>query len=60
MAHFLDQNHGGVLIQWLVDGDHLAQLHQVLDHFRCLDGHLVRQLGHRDGLWHMHFQHARF
>ena len=26
-----------------VDGDHLAQLHQVLDDFRGLDGHLVRR-----------------
>ena len=31
VAHFLDDDHGRFLVQRLVDGDHLAQLHQVLD-----------------------------
>jgi hypothetical protein len=58
VAHFLDHDHGGVLVQRLVDGDHLAQLHQVLDHLGRLDRHLVRQFGHGDGFGHVHFQHA--
>ena len=59
VAHFLHDDHRGVLVQRLVDGRHLAQLHQLLDDFRRLDGHLVRQLGDRDGLGHVHFEHAR-
>ena len=58
VAHFFDDDHGRVLVERLVDGDHLAHLHQRLDDFGCLDGHLVRQLGHGDGFRHMHFQHA--
>jgi hypothetical protein len=58
VAHFLDHDHGGVLVQRLVDGDHLAQLHQVLDDLGGLDRHLVGQFGHGDGLGHMHFEHA--
>ena len=60
VAHFLDHDHGRVLVQRLVDGDHLAQLHQVLDHLGRLHGHLVRELGHRDGFGHVHFDHAGF
>ena len=48
------------MVQRLVDGDHLAQLHQLLDDLRCLDRHLVGQFGHRDGLGHVHFQNAEF
>ena len=33
MAHFFHHDHGGVLVQGLVDGDHLSQLHQLLDNF---------------------------
>ena len=58
VAHFLDHDHGRVLVQRLVDGDHLAHLHQRLDHLAGLDGHLVGQFGHRDGLGHMHFNDA--
>jgi hypothetical protein len=60
VAHFLDHDHGRVLVQRLVDGDHLAQLHQVLDDLGGLDRHLVGQFGHSDGLGHVHFQHAGF
>ena len=60
VAHFFHHDHGGVLVQRLVDGDHLAHLHQGLDHFRRLDRHLVCQLCHRDGFRHMHFDDARF
>src|SRR5699024_1574236 len=55
MAHFLDQDHGGFLIEHLVDGDHLAQLHQVLDDFGGLEGHFVRKFGYGDGFRHVNF-----
>ena len=60
VAHLFHQNHGGVLIQWLVDGDHLAQLHQVLDHLGGFHGHFVGQLGHRNRLGDVHFKNTRF
>ena len=60
MAHFLHHNHGGILVQRLVDRHHLAELHQMLDDFRRLDRHLVGQLGHGDGFGHMNFNHACF
>ena len=61
VAHFLDEDHGRFLVQLLVDGDHLAQLHQLLDDLGSLDRHLVGQIGHRDGFGHMDFLdlHAR-
>src|SRR5699024_11165894 len=33
--------------------DHLAEIHEVLDDLGCLDGHLVGQVGHRDGFRHV-------
>ena len=60
VAQLFHQNHGGVLVQRLVDGDHLAELHQLLDHLRGLHRHLVGEFRHRDGFRHVHFQHARF
>ncbi len=57
VAHLLDDDHRGFLVELLVDGDHLAQLHQVLDHLAGLDAHLVRQIGHADGLGDVHFLH---
>jgi hypothetical protein len=60
VAQFFHHDHGGVLVQRLVDGDHLAHLHQRLDDLRRLDGHLVCQLCHRDGFRHVHFKDARF
>jgi len=32
VAHFFHHDHGGFLVQVLVDGDHLAELHHLLDH----------------------------
>jgi hypothetical protein len=55
VAHLLDDDHRRLLVELLVDGDHLAQLHQLLDDLGGLDAHLVRQVGHRDGLGHVHF-----
>ena len=60
VAQLFHQNHGGVLVQRLVDGGHLAELHQLLDDFRGFDRHLVGQLAHGDGFRHVHFQHACF
>ena len=60
VTHFFHQNHGGVLVKRLVDGDHLTQLHQVFDHFRGFDRHLVCQFSHRDGFGHVNFNHACF
>jgi hypothetical protein len=60
VAHFFHHDHGGVLVQRLVDGDHLAHLHQRLDDLRRLDRHLVRQFSHGDGFGHVHFNDARF
>ena len=60
VAHFFHHDHRGVLVQRLVDGDHLAHLHQRLDHFRRLDCHLVRQFGHSNGFRHVHFNDAGF
>ena len=55
MAHFLDHEDRGVLIQRLVDRDHHAHLHQHLDHFTRLDSHQLGQIGHGDCLWHGYF-----
>eukprot|EP00042_Codosiga_hollandica_P026765 m.128529 g.128529 ORF g.128529 m.128529 type:complete len:506 (-) comp52295_c0_seq7:2236-3753(-) len=60
VTHFLDQDHGRLLVQLLVDGDHLAQLHQLLDYFGSLDRHLVRQIGHGNGFRHVHFLDLHF
>jgi hypothetical protein len=49
VAHLFHQDHRGFLVQHLVDGAHLAQLHQLLDDLGCLHRHLVRQFGHGDG-----------
>src|SRR5690606_23806187 len=58
--HFFHHDHGGVLVQRLVDGDHLAHLHQHLDQLGRLHRHLVSQFGHSDGFWHRDFQRAEF
>ena len=50
-----------IAVSWSSDWlmvDHLAELHQLLDDFRRLHRHLVRELGDRNGFRHMHFEHA--
>ena len=47
VAHFLDDDHRRLLVELLVDGDHLAELHQVFDDLGGLDRHLVGEVGHR-------------
>src|SRR5690606_15047541 len=53
MAEFLDDQHGGVLIDGLVDGGHGAELHQLLDHHRGLHRHALGQFAHLDALRHL-------
>src|SRR5690606_22704568 len=48
------------LVEHLVDGDHLAQLHQMLDDLSSLDCHLVRQIGHCNGFRHVNFTRDEF
>ena len=50
VTHLLGDQLSGLLIDHLVDGRHGAHLHHRLDDFDTLDGHLVGQLGHSDGL----------
>ena len=50
VPEFLDHQHGGLLVQGLVDRRHDADVHQHLDDFGRLDGHLGGQFRHRDGL----------
>ena len=57
MAHFLDDEHRRVLIEHLVDRDHLPHLHEGLDHFGGLDGHLVGKVRNADRLRHLNFTH---
>src|SRR3989304_1185475 len=54
VAHFLDHDHGAFLVEDLIDGHHLAELHQYLDYLRRLPGHLVREVGYGDGLRYVH------
>ena len=54
VAQLLDHEHRGVLLDRLVDGGHDAHVHQHLDDFGRLDRHLLRQLGHGDGLADRH------
>ena len=48
------------MVQRLVHGGHLAQLHQMFDDLGGLDRHLVGQLGHGDGFRHVNFEHTHF
>ena len=43
VAHLLDHQHGGLLVQRLIDRRHDADVHQHLDDLGRLDGHLLRQ-----------------
>jgi hypothetical protein len=50
VAEFLDHQHRRIALDRLIDGRHDAEVHQHLDDFGGLHCHLLRQLGHRDGL----------
>jgi len=60
VAQFFDHDHGRVLVKRLVDGDHLTELHKLLDDLGRLDGHFVGQFGHRDRLGHMNLENLGF
>ena len=60
VAHFFNENHGRILIKHLIDGDHLAHLHQNLDDFGGLHAHLVREIGNGNRLRHTHLTHHGF
>ena len=60
VTQFLNHNHGCILVQWLIDGNHLTQLHELFDDLRRFDRHFVSQFSHRDGLWHMNLKHTDF
>ena len=42
MTHFFHQNHGGVLIQHLVNRHHLPHAHQNFDQLRGFNRHFMR------------------
>ena len=48
MAHLLDDEHRGVLVEHLIDRDHHAHLHEGLDDLVGLDGHALRELADGD------------
>ena len=57
MAHFFHHNHGRFLVEHLIDGNHLAHLHECLDHLCALNRHLVGEVCHRNGFGNMHLAH---
>src|SRR5690606_31514949 len=57
VAHVFSQDGGGVLIQHLVDGHHVAVLEHVLDNFGSLHRHFLSQFGYGDGFTNYHFTH---
>ena len=60
VAHFLDDEHRRILIEHLVDRNHLTHRHQRLDDFRSLHGHLVGKIGNGNRFRHLHFAHDIF
>ncbi len=52
VAQLGDDDHRSLLVEHLVDRDHVAELHERLDDFRRLDRHLVGELSHSDGFRH--------
>ena len=59
VAHLLDHDHRGLLVEHLVDGGHGAELHQGLDDLGGLHRHAVSQLADGDGLGHRDLAHQR-
>ncbi len=57
VAHFLDHQHCGVLLDHLIDRRHHAHVHHDLDDFGGLDRHFLRQLADRHGLADRHLAH---
>ena len=60
MAHLLDDERRGVLVEHLIDRDHHAHLHERLDDLVGLDGHALRELADSDRLADLDFtNHGR-
>ena len=59
VAKFLDREHCGVVIEYLVDGDHHAHLEQRLDYFAALECEFLRQIGHADAFADRDITHHR-
>ena len=55
MAHFFDQDHGGFLVELLVDGGGLAEFEKVGDQAGCLFVHALGQIAYGDGFGHGDF-----
>ena len=59
VAQLRHDNGGRVAVEHLIDGHHRAEFHQGLDDLGRLDGHLLGQFRHRDGLGQNHFMDDR-
>ena len=49
VPHLLHQNHGGILVEHLINGHHAAHLHEGLDDFGRLHRHLMSKVPNRNG-----------
>ena len=59
VAHGLDDDHRGRLVQGVVDARQHAFLHEFGDDLLRADRHLARQFRHSNGLGHFHRMHDR-
>ena len=59
VAHGLDDDHRGRLVQGIVDARQHAFLHEFGDDFLRADRHLAREFRHGNGLGHFHRMHDR-
>ena len=59
VTHLFHHDHGRLLVEHLIDGHHLAHLHQSLHHLGALDRHFVGKIGHGDGLGNMNIVNLR-
>ena len=57
VSHFLGHHLSGFLVNHLVDGHHVAELHDHLDNLGSLYGHLFGKLGNGNGFADLHFSH---
>ncbi len=57
VAHLLDHQHRGILLDHLIDRRHHAHVHHDFDDFGRLDRHLLRELADRHGLADGNFAH---
>src|SRR5699024_996622 len=57
VAHLLDQNGCGFLVDALIDGGHDAELHHALEQIAALHGHALRQIRHGNDFGDFHIAH---